>query len=186
MVVPLRLMQRASEGYLVLERLVIAMIERILRTDDSARSLFLRVVLGATMLPHGAQKLLGAFGGYGYSATMDYFTGTVGLPAIIAFLVIVIESVGALSLVLGFATRLSALGIAAVMIGAAVTAHAQHGFFMNWFGNAGGEGFEYHILALGLALPLVATGGGLASIDRALIRKLDHAMGASQPLAPAM
>lgn len=156
------------------------MIERILRTDASARSLYLRAVLGAVMLPHGAQKLLGTSGGFGFSATMDYFTGTVGLPWLIAFLVIVIESVGAVALIAGFATRLAALGIAAVMIGAALTTHLDHGFFMNWFGTAQGEGFEYHLLALGLALPLVTHGGGLASVDGWLVGRFEKALSAGQ------
>ena len=124
-----------------------------------------RIVLGLVILPHGAQKLLGWFGGYGFSGTMGFFTGTLGIPAPIAALVIVGESFGALALVLGLASRLSAFGISAIMIGAVLTTHLANGFFMNWFGGAPGEGFEYHLLALGLSIPLVIAGGGAGALD---------------------
>ncbi|UJR86444.1 DoxX family protein [Sandaracinus amylolyticus] len=146
--------------------------ERLLRTDTNDTILFAqRVLLGAVMIPHGAQKLLGWFGGHGVSATMAHLTD-MGIPAPIALLVILIESFGALFLVLGLLSRASALGIAVVMIGAALTAHLSHGFFMNWFGSQGGEGFEYHLLALGLALPIVIAGGGRHALDTWLLRRL--------------
>ncbi|AKF10134.1 DoxX family protein [Sandaracinus amylolyticus] len=146
--------------------------ERLLKTDTNDTTLFAqRVLLGAVMLPHGAQKLLGWFGGGGFSPTMVHLTD-MGIPTPIAALVILIESFGALFLVLGLLSRASALGIAAVMIGAALTAHLSHGFFMNWFGSQGGEGFEYHLLALGLALPIVIAGGGRHALDTWLLRRL--------------
>lgn len=146
---------------------------RLFDTDDTSWPLLVsRVVLGLVILPHGLQKLVGAFGGYGFSGTMGYLTGTVGLPAPVAFLVIVGESIGAALLVVGLLSRVGALLIAATMIGAAVTAHLSHGFFMNWFGNQGGEGFEYHLLALGLAVPVVLFGGGRFAVDSALARIL--------------
>ncbi|MGH7338267.1 MAG: DoxX family protein, partial [Myxococcota bacterium] len=122
------------------------------------------------MLPHGAQKLLGWFGGYGFEGTMGYFTGTVGLPAAVALLVILAESLGALALIVGFAGRFMALGIAAVMTGAIVTAHAANGFFMNWTGAQAGEGFEFHLLAIALALVVALRGSGALSIDRLALR----------------
>ncbi len=137
----------------------------LLRTDDSIAPLFLRLALGAVMLPHGLQKTVGLFGGSGFSATLESFT-SMGTPAALAFLVIVAESAGALGLVFGFLTRLSALGIGAVMTGAIALVHWHHGFFMNWFGQQEGEGFEYHLLAIGIAIALVIAGGGRASIDR--------------------
>jgi putative oxidoreductase len=140
----------------------------LLATSDAIAPVVLRVTLGAVMLPHGAQKLLGWFGGYGFRGTMGFFTGTLHVPAPLALLVIVAESFGALALVAGLCTRVAAAGIAAVMVGAIALTHAPHGFFMNWFGNQAGEGFEYHLLAIGLAAALVITGGGRASIDRAL------------------
>jgi len=118
------------------------------------------------MFPHGAQKVLGWFGGYGWSGTMGFLTGQVGLPAALAALVIAIEFLAPVALVLGLGTRLAALGIAAVMGGAVVTVHAANGFFMNWSGTQAGEGFEYHLLALGLAAVLVVQGAGRLSLDR--------------------
>lgn len=158
------------------------MLKRLLATDASPHALVSRLALGLVMLPHGAQKLLGLFGGFGFSATMGYLVDVVGLPSPIAVLVILAESVGALALLLGLGTRLAALGLAAVMIGATITTHLEHGFFMNWLGTAAGEGFEYHLLALGLAAPLVVWGGGLASLDGALGRSLAASLEAGRPL----
>jgi putative oxidoreductase len=130
-----------------------------------------RIMLGALIFPHGAQKLFGWFGGYGYSGTMTFFTEVMHLPSVIAFLVIMGESIGALLLVLGLATRLSALGISLIMLGAIFTSHLPFGFFMNWFGAQKGEGFEYHLLVLALSIPLVFLGGGTASLDSAFTER---------------
>jgi putative oxidoreductase len=123
------------------------------------------------MFPHGAQKLLGLFGGFGFSGTMQYFTSTMGLPYGLALLVIAAEFFGALGLIFGLLTRVAALGIGCVMAGAIYLVHLPNGFFMNWSGKQAGEGFEYHILALGIALALMIKGGGLLSVDRAIARK---------------
>jgi putative oxidoreductase len=149
-----------------------SLLDRLLSTDRDRTLLLQRVVLGLVMFPHGAQKLLGWFGGYGYSGTMGFFTETMHLPAPLAVLIILAESVGALCLLFGVGTRLAALGIAAVMLGAIFTTHLDFGFFMNWFGAQQGEGFEFHLLALALALPLVVRGGGLLSADGALAERL--------------
>src|SRR3954467_9790867 len=106
------------------------MLERFLTTDVSKTLAAQRILLGAIMLPHGAQKLLGWFGGYGFSGTMEFFTGTMHLPTPLAFLIIMAESFGAIGLVVGAGTRLAALGIVAVMLGAIVTTHLPHGLFM--------------------------------------------------------
>jgi putative oxidoreductase len=140
----------------------------LLRTEASVTPLIARLVLGLVMLPHGAQKLLGWFGGYGFEGTMGFLTGQAGLPWIVAFLVIVIEFFGGLALILGAASRLAALGVIAVMTGAIVTTHASNGFFMNWSGQQGGEGFEYHLLAIALSLVVLVAGSGKASVDRAI------------------
>ena len=124
-----------------------------------------RVILGCVMLPHGAQKLFGWFGGFGFTNTMTYFTQTTGLPWIIAFLIVMGESLGSLGLILGFFTRLSALGLICIMVGAIITVHIPNGFFMNWFGKQAGEGFEYHLLVIGMSIPLVISGGGKYSVD---------------------
>lgn len=127
--------------------------------------LILRVALGLVILPHGAQKLLGWFGGNGFKGTMGFFTGTLHIPAPAALLVIVAEFFGALGLIFGLFTRLDAFGIALVMLGAAIMAHRPNGFFMNWGGKQKGEGFEFHILAIGMALVLLVYGGGPLSLD---------------------
>lgn len=145
-------------------------LRRLLATDASWTQTVARVALGLVMFPHGAQKLLGWFGGYGFQGTMGYLTGAAHLPYLVALLVIVIESFGALALVAGFASRVAAAGVAAVMIGAVATVHGANGFFMNWAGTQGGEGFEYHILAVALALIVMLRGGGAASIDRTLAK----------------
>lgn len=141
------------------------MLTRLLATDASAIRLVQRIVLGLVILPHGLQKTVGLFGGYGFTGTMGFLTGTVGLPWAIAVLVVLAESLGAAALVAGLFSRVTAFGIAAVMIGAVVTSHLSNGFFMNWTGGQAGEGFEYHLLALALALPIVVAGGGAASVD---------------------
>jgi putative oxidoreductase len=137
-----------------------------------------RALLGAVMFPHGAQKLLGWFGGYGFEGTMGFFTQQLGLPAPLALLVILAESIGALLLIAGLGTRLAAFGISAVMLGAVVTTHASNGFFMNWFGNQPGEGFEFHLLALALAVPLVIAGGGRYALDSWVRARLETPRGA--------
>ena len=146
---------------------------RFFATDRDWVSLFQRLVLAAVIFPHGAQKLFGWFGGHGFDATMGFMTQQ-GIPAPLAFLVIIGESLGAVALALGLFTRLSAFGIAAIMAGAVALVHAKVGFFMNWMGTQAGEGFEYHLLALALAIPLVIRGGGLGAIDRAIARVLER------------
>lgn len=143
-------------------------LHRLLTTENDATATLLRVTLGVAMLPHGLQKVFGWFGGHGFEGTMGFLTGGVGLPWIVAFLVIAIESAGAVMLIAGLGTRLAALGTAAVMVGAVVTSHLSNGFFMNWSGQQAGEGFEYHLLALGIAAAVFIKGGGAASADRAI------------------
>ena len=138
---------------------------RLFQTHDKFSYWVPRVILGCVMLPHGAQKLFGWFGGFGFTNTMTYFTQTAGLPWIIAFLIVMGESLGALGLILGFCTRLSALGLICIMVGAIITVHIPNGFFMNWFGKQAGEGFEYHLLVIGMSIPLLISGGGKYSVD---------------------
>lgn len=141
----------------------------LVATGDSFAPLFLRLSLGLMILPHGLQKTVGWFGGYGFKGTMGYLTGTVGAPWIFALLAILAESVGGVMLLTGGGTRVAALGIGAVMLVAAAQ-HRSHGFFMNWFGQQKGEGIEFFILALGLALGLLVLGGGRWSLDSLLVR----------------
>ena len=142
-------------------------LRRLLATPRDGGPLIARVVLGAIMFPHGAQHALGLFGGYGFRGTLGWMTGTLGFPAPAAALAIVVELVAPFLLVAGLGGRLAALGIAGIMLGA-VSTHAPNGFFMNWFGTLkpGVEGFEYHLLALGLAAVVALKGSGAASVDR--------------------
>ena len=141
--------------------------KRFLATNNSGVLLFQRIMLGLVMFPHGMQKLLGWWGGFGWDATLEAFQGR-GIPYVAGVLVILGESLGALGLIAGFLTRLCALGIVATQLGAFFMVHVPVGFFMNWSGRQKGEGYEYALLALALAIPLLIWGGGKASIDRAL------------------
>jgi putative oxidoreductase len=147
------------------------MFRKLVSTSDDRVALFLRVALGLVMFPHGAQKALGWFGGYGFSGTMQFFTQQAHIPALFAFLAITAEFAGSLGLLSGFLTRVAAFGILCNMVVAAATTHLANGFFMNWFGNQKGEGFEYHILAAAIAIAVIIRGGGTASVDRALSQR---------------
>ena len=145
------------------------MASRLIRTDDDPAALLMRLALGIVFFAHGSQKVLGWFGGHGASATLAGMTKQ-GLPAFLVVLLMIAEFAGSIGVLVGFLTRLAALGIGCVMLGAIVMVHSKIGFFMNWAGNQKGEGFEYHLLALGLAIALIIKGGGLFSIDRAISR----------------
>jgi len=147
----------------------------LVATDGRAAGTIARLALGLVMFPHGAQKMLGWFGGYGLTATFGFLTAKAGLPGPVAGAVIFVEFVSAVLLVAGLFTRLAAFGIMAIMIGAILTTHLPNGFFMNWAGNQAGEGFEYHLLAIGLALVAIVLGGGAGSIDRALTTRRQSA-----------
>jgi putative oxidoreductase len=156
--------------------------ENLFKTDTQNSLLTVqRALLGAVMLPHGAQKVLGWFGGYGFEGTMTFFTDTMHLPAPVALLVILGESLGALLLIAGLGTRVAAFGISANMLGAVLTSHGSVGFFMNWFGNQPGEGYEYHLLALALSVPLVIAGGGRYALDSWVRARLQAPRGALSP-----
>ncbi len=142
------------------------------KTHDAWFSLILRVTLGVVMFAHGAQKSLGWFGGNGFEGTMGFFTQKMGLPWLIAFLVIIGESIGSLGLIAGFLTRITAASFIVIMVGAIATVHWPQGFFMNWSGQQQGEGFEYHLLVIGISAALLITGGGKWSLDGLIARLL--------------
>jgi putative oxidoreductase len=127
-----------------------------------------RLVLGVVYFAHGAQKMLGWFGGYGFQGTMGFFTQQMGIPAPFAFLAICAEFFGGLGLILGLLTRVAAFGILVNMLVAVAKVHGHNGFFMNWTGQQKGEGFEYHLLAIALLLVVLVKGAGALSIDRTL------------------
>ncbi|WP_371831642.1 DoxX family protein [Nitrospina gracilis] len=140
-------------------------LQKMFETENRTGTVIVRVLLGLVIFPHGAQKLLGWFGGHGLEGTLGFFTQTMGVPMIIALLVIAGEFFGALGLITGFLTRLSAFGIFATMMGALLMVHWNNGFFMNWSGQQAGEGFEFHLLAMGMAVALMVSGGGRYSVD---------------------
>jgi len=143
--------------------------KKILNTNAGNWSaLVARLVLGATVFAHGAQKLFGWFGGYGFKGTMGFLTAQVGLSSFLALMVILIESVAALMIIAGVFTRVAAIGIFGLFAIIMLKFHSANGFFMNWAGNQKGEGIEYFIILLGVALTLIIAGGGKASVDASL------------------
>jgi putative oxidoreductase len=142
------------------------MLSRLLRTDNDVAATAARLALGVVIFPHGAQKALGWFGGGGFESNMAGFQ-SMGIPLPFAFLAIVAEFAGSIGLMLGCLTRVAAFGIGCNMVFAALLVSRPYGFFMNWYGTQQGEGYEFHVLAIGLALVLMIRGGGALSVDRA-------------------
>ncbi|TGK86986.1 DoxX family protein [Leptospira noumeaensis] len=147
------------------------MFDTLFSTSGDIIPLILRITAFVVIFPHGAQKLLGWFGGYGFKGTYGFFTGQLKFPGILAVLIILGESFGSVFLLVGFFTKFAAASIAIIMIGAAIIAHRHNGFFINWNGNQKGEGYEFHILATGLLIALVVGGAGVYSVDFNLIGK---------------
>ena len=147
------------------------MFQKIIRTSDDKVLTVLRLVLAIVVLPHGAQKVLGWFGGFGFSGTMGFFTQQMHIPAAFAILAIAAEFLGSIGLFLGFLGRIAAFGIAVNFLVAVYLVHWPNGFFMNWSGQQKGEGIEFFILAIGIAIALMIGGSGAFSIDRTLSLK---------------
>ena len=150
------------------------MLHRLIHTRDDLLLTLLRICLGVIFFAHGAQKVLGWWGGPGFSPAVSAF-GNTGIPAPLAILAIMAEFLGGIGLVFGLLTRIAASGIAVVMAVAISLVHAPNGFFMNWTGNQRGEGFEYHLLAIVIAVTLLARGAGAWSIDRLIDHGLSEA-----------
>jgi putative oxidoreductase len=144
------------------------MFKKLFQTKDDVTLLVLRLMLGIVFFPHGMQKLFGWFGGYGFSGTFDMFTTKMAIPAVFAFLAIIAEGLGPLGLITGLLTRVAAFGLAVEMAVAVYMLHWQNGFFMNWFGNQKGEGYEYHLLVIAIAIALMIKGGGKWSADKSI------------------
>jgi putative oxidoreductase len=166
------------------------MIRRLLSTTDDPTQTILRLVLGAVFFAHGAQKMLGWFGGHGFNATMTSFTHNMGIPALFAFLAIAAEFFGGLGLLVGLLGRVAAFGILCNMVVAIIMVSSHVGFFMNWFGTQKGEGYEYHLLAIALCVAIVVKGSGAFSVDRALTSShpsnvLEMGTGADRPAKSA-
>jgi len=142
---------------------------------DTSTELYLtacRLILGGIMFLHASQKTLGWFGGPGFSGSVQAFREHLGIPTVFGVLVILAEFLGSLALILGLLGRVGAACVIVVMLGAIVLVHAPNGFFMNWSGKGPGEGYEYHLLAIGLALPVLIKGSGALSVDNGLLRLL--------------
>jgi putative oxidoreductase len=144
------------------------MLRRLTATGNDFTLTILRLVAGVVFFAHGAQKMLGWFGGFGFKGTMGFFTQQMHIPAPFAVLAIFAEFFGGIGLILGILGRIAAFGITVNMCVAVVMVHIPNGFFMNWFGNQKGEGFEYHLLAIAIGLAIMAKGSGALSVDRAL------------------
>src|ERR1700739_5033896 len=145
-------------------------LQLLCKTNDSFAPVIARLTLGIVMFPHGAQKVLGWFGGYGFNGTMNFFTQQLHIPAPLAFLAIATEFAGSICLILGFLSRLAALCMGIEMVVAIAKVHAVNGFFMNGYGKQKGEGYEYHLLVIGLALIVLFYGAGKVSLDRLISR----------------
>jgi putative oxidoreductase len=145
-------------------------LKSIFKTNNDWTGLFLRLSIAIVIFPHGAQKLLGWFGGYGFNGTMQFFTTSKGLPWIIGFLVIILEFFGSMFLLLGLGSRILAAVFIILAAGIVFTSHIHNGFFMNWFGNQAGEGYEYFLLLAGLSIALVSNGSGKLSLDNLIVK----------------
>jgi putative oxidoreductase len=143
---------------------------KLIDTNKQASPAILRLVLGVVFFAHGAQKVLGWWGGRGFSATLSGFEHS-GIPAVFAFLAIAAEFLGGIGLILGLLGRVAAFGIACNMLVAIVKVHAPNGLFMNWGGQQKGEGFEYHLLVLAMTAAIMIMGSGAFSVDGALSRR---------------
>ncbi len=141
---------------------------RLFATPNDFTYTAARLVLGLVFFMHGAQLVLGWFGGYGYTASMHAFTHMMHIPAPLAFLAIMAQFLGGIGLIIGLLSRIAALGIAIDMLVAIFAVHIHVGFFMNWYGMQKGEGFEYHLLAVALCIVIMVKGAGAASIDRVI------------------
>ncbi len=148
------------------------MLKKLLTTSNESGLLVIRLALATMIFAHGAQKLLGWWGGYGFEGTMGFFTQTMGIPWILGLAAIMTEFFGGILLALGFFSRLWAAAIGVVMAVAVFTVHLPNGFYMNWSGTQGGEGIEFFLLAIGIAVALAIHGGGKWSLDSLFANRL--------------
>lgn len=147
------------------------MFNRLMKTSDDHAITVVRLVLGIVFFAHGSQKMLGWFGGYGFHGTMGFFTNAMHIPAAFAALAIFAEFFGALGLITGLLGRVAAFGIFCVMLVAVVMIHSHLGFFMNWNGvTPPAEGYEYHLLAMAMAVAVMIKGSGAFSLDRMIAK----------------
>ena len=143
--------------------------EMLVATSPSWAITVIRVALGVVFFAHGAQKVFGWFGGYGLKGTTGYFV-SIGLPLPVAYAACFLELLGGVGLLLGLFTRLAALAIIAMMVGAIAKVHWPHGFFINWELAPGkGHGLEANLAFIAMAVACVIAGGGALSLDALLM-----------------
>jgi putative oxidoreductase len=152
------------------------MFHRLFRTPDDYTLTLLRAGLGVVFFAHGAQKMFGWFGGYGFTGTLSRFINAMGIPEVFAVLAILAEFFGAIGLIFGLFSRISAFAITVNMLVALFLVHIHEGFFMNWLGAKTGEGFEFHILALCMLFTIIVRGAGAWSFDRLIDRTVPDAV----------
>jgi len=144
------------------------MLLSLFSADSDWIQTIIRITLGIVFFAHGAQKLLGWFGGPGLKETMHAMYEHLGLPTPLAFLAVAAEFFGGLGLIVGLLSRVAAAGIVVIMLAAIVMVLGRYGLFLNWFGDRKGLGYEYHLPAIALAVALIVKGSGAMSLDRLL------------------
>lgn len=144
------------------------MIEMLVSTSPDWILTTARIVIGIVFFAHGAQKMLGWFGGHGFKVTVQGLTTQLHIPAPLAALVMSAEFFGGLGLIVGLLSRIAALGIFLAMLGAIAMVHYRYGLFVDWFGNQKGHGIEYHLIVMALALVVIVKGAGAFSMDELL------------------
>ena len=143
---------------------------KIFTTRNDFALAIARLVLGVVFFMHGAQLTLGWFGGQTFFHSLHGFVHGMHIPPFFAVLAILSEFLGGIGLIVGFLSRIAAFGITVNMLVAIFKVHIHYGFFMNWYGNQKGEGYEYHLLVLALCLLFMVKGSGAMSLDRLLTR----------------
>lgn len=146
-------------------------VNKIFATRNDFALAIARLILGIVFFAHGAQLVLGWFGGQTFPNSMNMFVHAMHIPPLFAALAILSEFLGGIGLIVGFLSRIAAFGIAVDMLVAIFKVHIHVGFFMNWYGNQKGEGYEYHLLVLALCLLFMVKGSGALSLDRLLTRE---------------
>jgi len=143
---------------------------KLFRVSSQQADLILRIALGAVFFAHGAQKLLGWFGGYGWTGTVGFLNQALGIPTTLAGLAILTEFFGGIAIILGLLTRPAALGLAVTMLFAAFKVHLANGFFLDLKGPA--DGVEYVLVLFLLSLYFVVKGAGRISVDKVIADNL--------------
>jgi putative oxidoreductase len=143
------------------------MIKRVVTTDTGTSQLALRIPVGIVFIAHGAQKLFGAFGGYGLEGTGQWMA-SIGLNPgfLMALLAGSAEFFGGIALMLGLLVRPAAVVLAFTMLVAIFAVHIGNGLFMS------NDGYEFGLVLLAASVSLAISGAGRASIDRIIASKI--------------